>query len=557
LNPGKISLLVTIIALGLYLSGGGIYYEATTDSFAQAFMYGSFSGGENALPYTFGCYILLSSLINFLHNHIPAVNWYDSLHALVLFTCLASSVRLLWGMNRGKPFIFHALTLLILCTSMGIFFKPAEFTKTGMLAASVGLAGMFFYKPLNKRYYWFHVLLFLTGLLFRIEAGVLSFFICVMLILGQTPSSLTQCFSLFNRLLVPFLLILLVSFIVNYPFTPEDSYYLKIRPYEFAVTDFDRDAETVSLTSKTDSVIYQAGVNFFFADSANSNPTFFKRVGVIPFDKTPSTLLKRLFLNSFSIAKINSLFNVYVKQKWFLLLIALLCLITWEAGFFSIVISLSSVFLLITFVSLWLKPEEHVIGPTLSITVLFTLMWLANHSYLAAKSRYKNAMYASLTFVFCAGSLTRQQENVQAEKLRHTYYSNIADYVAKDPAKVKILNISTWDKANRKMFEENAFLHDSSVLVLDGGILYFNSGYQKKIREITGSKSFIGQWDFFLRDSCTVFVSSNERMATILNYINSVYNKGYKYNRQKSFANPPDNCPPIQFYKIVDTALHE
>ena len=111
-----------------------------------------------------------------------------------------------------------------------------------------------------------------------------------------------------------------VSIFVNIPKTPEEAYYLKIRPYEFALTDFDRGSAEVYLQSKEDSVIFNSCVNFFFADSAKCNLPFFEKIGVIPLDKTPSSLARRILHFQFQQNKIKVFLEILKDLKWLLLL---------------------------------------------------------------------------------------------------------------------------------------------------------------------------------------------------------------------------------------------
>ena len=543
--------LFLLISTGslLYLLMGGVYYMGADDAVLQSYIYGLYNNGSTALPDTFGCFVLLSSPLNYLHHQFPDINCYDAFQLSLLMISFYYLYKFLLSECKKEELVPLFVITLISLTIAGVFIKPAEFTKTSMLLACMALIQMFYD---HKKFGIKSILggsLFFVALLIRIEGAILAFLITSAIQIAAFTS--LKCWLRKN--LPAIFMIICVSAIVNWPKTQSEDYYSKIRGFEYTLTDFDRDSAKANLVTQEDSAIFYACTHYFFNDSLHCNVAFFEKTGIRAFDKTPLSLLKGAMHPRVLSQKAEYYFSILYNLKW----LVLLCLISIIASIIlhsrktRLVLANSFCILMITFISLWLKPEEHVIGPALAIILLLNIAFIINEK----KGRLFLSRHLLSTIIIIAlmsGEFYHQYLLVEDEKKLTLYYSSVAEYLELHPSKKTLLNIGSWDEAHHKMFEKNKLCTLPHTYVLDGAILYFDQDYQNYIYTITGNRSFIGQWEYFIKSDDCRFVSSANRMELAIHYLNVVYHRHYKTKCIKEFAAPDCKSEPLGIYKVVE-----
>ncbi len=524
-------------AVILYLTFGGIYYEGALDTVIQTYVYGLFSGGSNAMPDTFGLFVLLATPLNFFYRLFPTINWYDCFQAIILGACVCWLINTLILYEKHEKLTSLFLGALFFVTIVSRILQPVELTKTAMLVAAISLIEVYRAKAF-ARYFIFGTF-FLLALLMRVESGLLVFAIAAPFFFMDADIDSGEYKRWLQKTLFLSILIGGVSLLVNFPKTSEEKYYLQIRPYEYSLTDFDREQAVVKLQNREDSVIFRSCVNFFFADSSRCNLAFFNKIGLLQFDKTPGSMVGRLQSISIPNTKWHSFIEVLKAVKWMLLILLCLCIQISASKFYRIRILIANFFalVLLCFLSLWLKPEEHVIAPALAILILLNLIWIRQHPYNI--SRALNLFITIAAMGFVSIEMYGQFHRMKHQREEYAYYDYVGNYLQNHKIENYLLNIGSWDEAHHKMFDQNKFAELPNAYVIDGAILYFNGGYQKLMKNTTGSAKFIDQWQYFIDRKGSVFVSSEKRIAMLLEYMNVVYHQNYRAQRILHF-NPAD-----------------
>ena len=548
-RPSAQVLYFAIVFVVIYLTVGGIYYEGAADSVFQTFIYGTFNNGSNALPDTFGCFTLVSYGLNFLHHYFPGFNWYDGLQLLMLFAATARILKLLL-FDEQLTQREATITIILAPIIMGVFFRPVEFTKTSILISAAGLIGI--YKSNKKHIVLGDLFLFSIGLLIRIEGGLLAFFIISIFFFCSHWGGAGNYKHWLTRALYTLIPIVVTCLILNLPKTGEETYYKSIRPYEYALTDFDRDKAAVTLTNAEDSAIFHGCVNFFFADSSHSNLYFFKKIGLLEFDKTPVSLVNRLYQLRVESWKWTKYLDILLSIKWllFVWIISVIYFIPRNFIGFKVFCVNAACFLLLTMLSLWLKPEEHLIAPGIALLILLNILLLNGSGILQQTNRILLISACLVLVGLSAGEMLRQIERTREENTRVIYYNEIAKTLAKNRQDCILLNIGSWDEAHHKMFDENMYAKLNNAYVIDGAILYFNESYQHMLAQLTGSKEFIKQWEYFADKQPCIFVSSEKRMEIILHYVNTVYKKKYTAKIVHSFYSAEQGDKSLSLFRI-------
>ena len=246
--------------------------------------------------------------------------------------------------------------------------------------------------------------------------------------------------------------------------------------------------------------------------------------------------------------------SMLIKMKWLIVLWLLSVIYAMKVSNLALKILLINIagLSIITFVSLLLKPEEHVIFPIFSVLLLLNLIYIIDTGFFESYS-YKHSIFLMIILIPSFAESYRQCKATNTEQDRANYYSSVAAYLKANPAKLTVLNIGSWDHGHHKMFQENVFSNLRNAYVLDGAKLYFNHDHQKIIETTTGSFSFIGQWEFFMKNKGCDFISTPERMSFILHYINIVYNKHFFAICKKQFPVLIDKQEPLAIFEVIES----
>lgn len=536
--------------LGILLLFNGLYYENVNDGVLQVFISGLFSNGRNALPDSFGCFVLISRPLNYLYKTIPNVNWYDIFQVAVLGV---SSFSIGWlilketatQLNSGQLTVFAIPCAVIL----GEFFLPVEFTQSAFL---LGFTAILYLENSEKVFsskslFWGAA--FLLATLIRIEsvvAVVISYKIfCVFNGVYANTATLRKNTNYIFAIIV-------VSLLANIPKSSEEAYYIKIRGYEYALADFTRQNTQSEIKSKKDSMVFFCATQFFFSDSSQSNPAFFKKVHTLGFDKTPTGIYTALLNFKISNNKV-VLFNHILlgSKELFVFFIATFIAAAIVLPKRQVALLAVSLFVeggLIFIISLVLKPEAHVIRP------FFACLALLNIILIIQKSKSDSFRGGLQAFILTSTSLSlvsNQCKTVHSQQMRATYFQRVQQSITlQNSYGPVVLNVTVWDNMHYQMFSDN-ISNLQNTFIFDNGILYFNQGYVANMVARTGTAEYIRQIQLVFNNPQTKIYSTESRIKLILSYLKIMYNISYKVEKVSCFQQQgQDN--PICIFKIMN-----
>src|SRR5690606_19963393 len=166
-------------------------------------------------------------------------------------------------------------------------------------------------------------------------------------------------FKILRYLSPVFVLIGVLSVLLNINFTQADKDYAALRPYQFILWDFSDNYQVDGLITKKDSVKFDIAKQKFFADPDELNPEFFDRIGVIKADKTPSGIFT--LIKNAQLSKVSKYFDAFFIHT--ILLVANLALVIGVFVTFGFSEKINLIFigvysLLILFLTAWIMKME-------------------------------------------------------------------------------------------------------------------------------------------------------------------------------------------------------
>jgi hypothetical protein len=543
LHIRTIILIVFLLIYALLAWVGLLHYDSADGVVFDVFTTGRLSNDTNVVPNTFGYLTGFSHIINWLSKRLPCILWYDLLifcGAYIGFS--AVFMHFLAVYKAEKPWPNKLVVFSVALLFFVYFLINIQVTKIIFLLLTVSLLKI--RSAENRLFFQSAPWLFfiLVGSLMRIEVGILCLLIGFLyFFIAEFPTLLKDVKTGLIKLLFPILpvAIPLLAFII--PINETDQQYLKIRPYENALVDFDRESADVQLRSQGDSVLFNSAINFFHADTQHLNSKFYDSIGVKPADKSMMGIINRIIM----LTKVNRWQNIYKvagELQWVILfwLIGLLLVISNLSKRSNILLANLVTIALLLVISVLLKAEEHVIGPMFFLLILYNFRAFVTITLQDGILPY---LFAGALLLLCSLETMRQYSVFKKSKQwNDSFVSDLVDVKKYKPQEgIMLLNISVWNRAHSRLFSSRELYKIGEVATLDGAIMYLNKDYNEHLTDLTGQSSFFSQWDAMLKNKNTLIFSSEERMNLILRHLNTLYGTKYK-------------CSSIHFFE--QTGLH-
>jgi hypothetical protein len=543
LHIRTIILIVFLLIYALLAWVGLLHYDGADGVVFDVFTTGRLSNDTNVVPNTFGYLTGFSHIINWLSKRLPCILWYDLLifcGAYIGFS--AVFMHFLAVYKAEKPWPNKLVVFSVALLFFVYFLINIQVTKIIFLLLTVSLLKI--RSAENRLFFQSAPWLFfiLVGSLMRIEVGILCLLIGFLYFsIAEFPTLLKDVKAGLFKLLFPILpvVIPLLAFIM--PINETDQQYLKIRPYENALVDFDRESADVQLRSQRDSVLFNSAINFFHADTQHLNSKFYHSIGIKPADKSVIGIINRMIMLT-KVDRWQNIYKVARDLRWVILFwfIGLVLGITKLSNRRNILLAnlVTIAFLLI--ISVLLKAVEHVIGP-----VFFLLILYNSRAFLSVllHDNLRHYLFVGALLLLCSLEIIRQYSVSKEIKIwNDSFVSNLVEVKKYKPQEgVLLLNISVWDRAHSRLFSNRELYKIGKVATLDGAIMYLNKDYNNHLTDLTGQSSFFSHWDALLKNKNTLIFSSEERMNLILRHLNTLYGTKYK-------------CSSIHFFE--QTGLH-
>lgn len=538
--------LIFVTILLFYFLGS--YYENETDIFFLIYAKGLLTAKPLALPETFILQIFIGDVIASLYTYFPSFEWYD---------CLTLSFTFFIG-----AFLFNIYGFLKKSLINNLPLRIAVFFLFVAIFVSVTLL------PEITRHSFLIIILAFVVIHFKLlyPEKVSSFFLiaCYTVFLLSTlrrpepAMALTFLFSFYQLLLsfedrvrikrviktiFPCLCILFSVFVYTHiPRTPEGHRYLRIVPYENTLVDFKGNFSDVYLSSKKDTVKYNAASHFFFCDTKHLNENFFQKIGIVPLDKSPFYFFDYVKRTSIIKDRFTKLIHDIVKNENGLFLLSIFINSLWLfAGLNSIKgckgkLLFSIVFwFTFLFTNLFMKIETKV---NESLLLFFTIMLLTYLINFELENLNRRILFAlSISIIAC---ITWRgcgcYELYQIRKNDALYVDRVRQTVNGLSKSLVVFNISCWDNISIRLFDQDHYNPDNTYISFDNGVLYLYDEYIHHTQDITGRSEFIDQIDFVIHQTNAYWFSSEARIKMIIDYLNTIYERKYEYTLVKEIS---------------------
>lgn len=508
-----VKILAILILLLLLVYSGGFYYQTQSDTVFPTYIFGFYSLGTNALPNSFGCFSFISEIMNYLGKLMPPEYVYDGFQFLMVISSIVIlAIKIFDKYRIGNALSFFLFFSILIFLSD--FFRPFEFSKTSFVVAFAAL-----YNPTKKSISLISLLLLILAFLIRPEPVV----ICVILFVAfEFLTQNKNYFTIFFKYSTIAFLLFCISVLVNSGSNYEENYYQTIRPYEYALSDFNKINQSYG-NNKQDSVKLNMAVHFFYADKEKINVDLFNKLKVVNIDKTPLSII--MSFKNFKENIVNGIKFLNNPKKLFFIVMFYVFIIVIMVlyKFYDLSIFLFFALVLISFISIYFKLEYHFFTPIMAIALIVSL------SFFCKKNIHfeKNILYYFLIIgivLIGMGFINFQNKLINKASSKQTYYSHVFQEIENSNNRYNVLNVGVWDEFHNKLFTKIQPNNSDNIIVLDGGILYINRMHQKNLRKISNKDTFVEQYLYFLKNSNSILYSPVERFNLINDYTKLIYN---------------------------------
>ena len=561
--------LVTLIAIAgfLYLahSGYSYYEDPNEDGYCAIIMRGDFTGGPEVLPNSSGFWTGLTYVVKGLFTLKPEFDWYGIFvgagYALLIFQ-IAQIVPLLY--SGLKKLTGKWITAIIFCSCAAFLSENLflwQFMRLSMLLSCISMFSIWLSlkdeesSVTHKRTgYLFNVLCFTYAACLRPEPAVLNLAIWMPLALLDYINGAS--FKKYAAFILPVLIIGVVFFTVNHPVNEADSNYLAFRKYQFSFFDYKQPVSSLKINTPQDSMIYMAATTAFLSDSAKLNPAYFKRIGIMPMDKTPSSI-PYYFKNLASApGKINRAIEKILAASPGLTVFYFFCML---CGFLLVYNLAREKVLWYLLAQLWpillflgitsfMKMENRVLVPMMWCFLIQNLIWcssLAGNKGISLKS-VRVFTVISLLVILPAVKLdatkiylrwhSKQHEEAEADKL--------VQKINAQPENILVINDNACSKFDIRPFKRRYSFIDKKVVCLNYFQLFWLARYGPYMQSVCGRSDLVGIVENLeRRKKDVIFVSKVNRMEFIENYFQVLYNMNLPYDLVDTTATQIPDAP--------------
>ncbi|MCB9204957.1 MAG: hypothetical protein H6603_08275 [Flavobacteriales bacterium] len=514
-------ILVTVSAClyGVIAYFGLLFYEEGTDVYFKLVSNGFYTGVPD-LFHNDGVLRYHAYLLRLLYEEIPGIEWYDvtTLFNLWLATCLFFVVLVLLGELFEKRVVIPAVVLSAIFVDSVLLIQITRFSII-ISGLSISILLILTYsESLTKKSLLILSGLILYGVLLRADTTVVLITALIVPVGVLARENPTQFKHFFKRFKYTAFLVTSVFVVLFYSYTLKlngvDRAYDSIRPYTFTLWDYERDLETSRL-SDYDAAVIEAVRRKFLDDERVINESFFKRVGVIPLDKSPSFFSKYLaqviptisrFLNGY-----HEMLNRFLIPLIILIIVPFLMFkLNWRL--FALQFWFVIVYMVIT---VFLKPELRVLSPLVMIFLLFECI------ILGAKTNRSSLEVLALT-VITVISLSTSWLMYRENQSRYSRASEMLMGLS------EVINTNTIVSTlgSGEFFDSRLSLKAQTLFdsySLHNGLVYLYSSYKNRMLALTGGECFIDHLLYCSNNSQCLFLSNHARLETLENYMSKVY----------------------------------
>lgn len=462
---------------------------------------------------TFGCYIFLSDFFKFAFT-----KW--GLHLFDIFVIFSISLLLyntylLINESKNRLPLYFKIGLYTLILAIVL---QVESTRISILLSGISTLLLFYKSESNISNKLYLIACIILGLCIRIEGGALS--IIFVALVYFVLSNKTKV--LFVKLAIVILPVILLYSRVNTPFSKQESDYIKLRPYQYSLWDFNKN-QNINFSSSLDSIIFNTSIQFFLSDKNKMSPQHFEQIGVLKNDKSPTD-----FLNTLSRKKLDSSqlhINNYKKSLYLIFALSFLfifvysrqkkqAVFVWIAG-------------LITLLVIWIlmKMELRALEPFLLIILLYSIY--IGDLQIETRNRKTTIIFSVLLGFISLLNLVQyylyQRDMANSMEKTIVYLNDLPEN-----SKI-IINLHPLVSWNNTIFNKNPLLKNKHLLSIDNGLFFLQENYDKYLIELYGSNDYDVVFKKIADDTCTYFISDRDRMKLLSDYAQNVYGIEWHY----------------------------
>ncbi|HUH75710.1 MAG TPA: hypothetical protein VLZ75_15045 [Chitinophagales bacterium] len=513
---------------------GFIFYESFTEPFFKYISKGDFFNGHpDAMVNTFGCYIYIGDIFEYI-----AIKWNVYLFEMLVLLSISLvffNTYLLVNESKSKLPIYLKVGLYSLTF---IVVSQVESARVTILLSGISTILLFYDSQstiLKKIYYIACIILALS---IRIEGGALSIIFISMIYFILSKKSKVQ----FIKLAIVILPVILFYARVNTPMNLQESKYIQLRPYQFTLWDFNKN-QNIVFKSTIDSTIYYTSLNFFLSDKTKMNPEYFKEIGVLKNDKSPTDFLRTINQKKIDTSQLH--IDIYKQLLYFTIIVSFLFIVLFSTQKRqAVIIQISG---LLTLLAVWIlmKMELRVLEPFLLIILLFSI-------YIGQlqieKRDHKITILFSLLIIIASALNSFQyysyQKSIAINMDKTIAYLN--DLPENSKIIVNLLPLVYW---NNTVLKKDPVLKNKQLLSIDNGLFFLQNNYEKYLIELYGSSEYEIVFKKIAEDNSTYLVSDSKRMNLLSNYAQQVYGIEWKYSIIKKFNISENDIYVYQFNK--------
>lgn len=544
----------------------GLYYNEYSDKFFTAYVDGSFDAGQTkALFYNYGFFTAISQVMAWMYRILPAFNWYGIFGQGLLLLTSTGFLLILWSLYRATakyqalfgllsvvmvPFwlyhivLYRTTELSFLAFGISVFVLMLSFTE--QIAQHLGSL---------KRVRAFFLILLLLSAFIRVEPVLMSSVIWLPYawILWQRKSV--------RGSMLKVAVVALVGIGVAYGLYmssvgPGSAMFKEIRVYTHTIWDFGQDDAQLHLATAADSIKLKAAQEFFISDRYEMDGAFYQSIGILPLEKSLSSLPGYLPDLKLRIDKALNVWSGLIAEQWVMftavmllyLALSLLLLIGKQWGKWAFLTLLQLWFWAILFgITVFMKMELRVFCPLVTLDMIL-LIWLAYQWVMLG-----DVSKPQLAIMLVAGVLlggTSVFKYIEMQNIATDY--NLAaknikafkkELLTEHGDKTVFFNSICWQMLYADLFDNNELQAEMELLAIDNGELYMYPSQQQTLKDWCGSDK-LGDVakSIEARKENIVFISSIDRMVLIRDYLNTVY--GVELDEYPAFEGSVLSKPP-------------
>lgn len=544
-KPAYRTLIWTAIGVLLLLLGplcGICYYEDHEDPYLTVLSQGNLTGGPQLIPNTLGVWFGITRLMLVAYQHSPGFDWYAVClllgYILLIYQLVSAVINLQYHLNGSKSIAYALLLVLAITFSENLLLW--QLTRLSLLLAGISMFNMWYgltfsnSKKILSAKFLFSLACFTYAGIIRIEPATLVLALCLPLFI--ISFLLDKKLKAYLPLLMPAFVIIALSVLVNTSFNNTDSKYLEFRKYQFSLFDFKQPSSSMRLESYRDSVIFNAATLAFVNDSQNINPAFFKRIGVLPLDKTVSSIPHYFQnLSSAPLKLKRSAFRILEANAGLVLIYFFTSLFIghsfFKSGgkcFYGFTLAQLWAIALYVGVTSFMKMENRVLAPMLWCFILINFsfwVYLLPEEALTLRKTLKWKAFIILIVVAAVidGNNTYRHWGYRLEDKSQT--NALFTKLNQRQEQIIVVGATFISRLHLQPFSQNAVLSGKKLVSIDNCFYWMLPGYAPYVERVCGTSDAVGAVrNFEIQKQNVLFASTQGRIDLMQQYFSAVYN---------------------------------